>query len=425
MKRDHDPDRIYFYDNLRWLFVLLVVVQHSAVAYCGISWWPVAEPGLSMTALWAVSFCDASTMPMLFYIAGVFALPVLRRKGFGAFAAAKLKRLGLPWLVCVAVVCPIIPFVFFYARDGMMVTQGYWQSWLATNLSFFEFNFRLLQSSSEAVRGPVFCQYYMWFISLLLFLFLLLGLAHKAFSGWFEKDIGRAQPIRWGVVKTTLAVSMVGGGVILASVASITLMFHLSPQTKDPESWLMVFNVLQFQPARIFLYLACFGLGVLSWRNNWLGRGMFSGNIRAWLAPALVLYVAFMSFVYALFFGPPEMREIFGVGLFFSRNLLTIAMLGLFTALGKRYFNNSGKVARNLSANSYDIYLAHYALVIGFQLLLLAVPGLDLTLKFISVSLLAMACAWAAGNYLLRPKPIASVFAAGALVAGMSLFITP
>lgn len=418
-------ERIYFYDNLRWLFVILVVVQHSAVAYSGVAWWPVAESETSMLAVWAVSFCDACTMPMLFYIAGVFALPVLRRKGLGAFTIGKLKRLGLPWLVCILVICPIIPFVYYYARDGMVVSQGYWDSWLATNLSFFEFNFRLLESNADAVRGAVFCQYYMWFISLLLFFFMLFGLVHTAFRGWFDKEKNHDNPIKWGVLKMSAAVMLVGGAVFLFSVASVLVMFQLSPQTKDPESWLMVFNVLQFQPARIFMYLTCFGLGVLSFRNNWVERGMFTGNIRAWLTPTVVLYTAFMLAMHALIYGPPEMREPFGVALFFSRNLLTIAMLGFFTALGRKYLGHRGKVARNLAANSYDIYLSHYALVIWFQLLLLAMPGISPTIKFISVPVLATAYAWAISNSLLRPRPVASVFAAGALLAGMALYITP
>jgi peptidoglycan/LPS O-acetylase OafA/YrhL len=34
--------RVIFLDNLRYFFVLCVVLQHAANAYNGLAWWPVA-----------------------------------------------------------------------------------------------------------------------------------------------------------------------------------------------------------------------------------------------------------------------------------------------------------------------------------------------------------------------------------------------
>lgn len=425
MSVQNTTERLYFYDNLRWLFVILVVVQHAALAYSRVVWWPVAEQQKSLLADSILAFCDASTMPMLFYIAGVFALPVLRRKGLGAFTLGKLKRLGIPWLVCSLVICPIVPFVYHYTRGGLVLSKSYWDSWLTTMQSFLQFDFGLLPSMSTVMRQDIFYQRYMWFLGLLLAFFMVFGVAHAIWRGWFDNRDPSDDPIKMTGPKTMGFIAAIGGAVFVISCAVIMLMFALSPETTDPEVWFSVFNIVQFQPSRLFMYLTCFGLGVLSYRNNWTARGMFNGKIAVWLAPSLVLLVTYTWLRHTMFYGPPETMKLFGLLTFFARNLLSIAFLGLFTALGLQYWDTRGKVASNLAANSYDIYLSHYALVIWFQLLLLAMPGIGPTLKFISVSLLATAYAWAISNYLLRKRPAASVFAAGALAAGMAVFITP
>ncbi len=425
MSKDSKSERIYFYDNLRWLFVILVAVQHAALAYSRVGWWPVAEREKSMLADWLMAFCDASTMPMLFYIAGVFALPVLRRKGLGAFTLGKFKRLGLPWLVCGLVICPIVPFVYHYTRGGLILTRSYWDSWLVTMQSFLGFDFGLLPPMSTVMQQDIFYQRYMWFLGLLLAFFLIFGAAYALWRGWFDnREINQA-PINMTGLKTAGFIAATGGAVFLASCAVIMLMFVSSPGMTDPEVWFSVFNVIQFQPSRVFMYLTCFGLGVLSDRNNWTARGMFNGGIVSWLAPSLVLLAAYIWLRHIMFYGPAETMKLFGLLTFFSRNLLSIALLGLFTALGLKFWNTQGRVARNLAANSYDIYLSHYALVIWFQLMLLAMPGIGPTAKFITVATLAAAYAWAISNFLLRPRPIPAIGAAGALLAGMALWIKP
>ena len=77
--------RVFFFDNLRCFFVLCVVLQHAANAYNGMSWWPVAEETSSMVVGWLSAFFDAFTMPLLFYVAGYFAVPTMRKKGGAEF----------------------------------------------------------------------------------------------------------------------------------------------------------------------------------------------------------------------------------------------------------------------------------------------------------------------------------------------------
>ena len=95
-------NRLIFFDNLRLLLVLCVVFQHASNAYNSrLIWWPVADETISNLAEWVNAFIDAFAMPLLFYIAGYFAVPTMHKKGAVFFLKGKLKRLGAPWLICI------------------------------------------------------------------------------------------------------------------------------------------------------------------------------------------------------------------------------------------------------------------------------------------------------------------------------------
>ena len=71
------------------------------------------------------------------------------------------------------------------------------------------------------------------------------------------------------------------------------------------------------------------------------------------------------------------------------------------------------------------MYLSHYILVIGFQLVLLTLPGIPELLKFTLVSVLSLVCSYAVSQFLLKPFPRISVAAAGGLFIIMALVIRP
>ena len=73
-------NRLVFFDNLRFLIVLFVVLQHSGNAYSNLEWWPVVDNKTSMAVKWLNAFIDAFAMPLLFYIAGYFAVPVIKKR---------------------------------------------------------------------------------------------------------------------------------------------------------------------------------------------------------------------------------------------------------------------------------------------------------------------------------------------------------
>ena len=101
-------DRLIFFDNIRYLMVLLVVVLHSAGAYSNhTSWWTVNDTN-SIFFDYLLGVLDVFLMPTLFFIAGFFALPSLQQKGKWRFIKSKFRRLAIPWLLGIVLLIPII-----------------------------------------------------------------------------------------------------------------------------------------------------------------------------------------------------------------------------------------------------------------------------------------------------------------------------
>ena len=90
--------RMWFFDNLRAFIVLLVAVFHVAMGYTtwNLPWWYVNDIQQSKVFDVFVLSTDVYMMPILFFIAGYFALPVLVKKGMTAFWRDKLWRIVIP-----------------------------------------------------------------------------------------------------------------------------------------------------------------------------------------------------------------------------------------------------------------------------------------------------------------------------------------
>ena len=73
--------RLYFLDNLRAAVILLVIVFHIALGYMAppLAWWYVVDSQTSAAFIPFIVTVDVFIMPVMFWIAGYFTLPVLQR----------------------------------------------------------------------------------------------------------------------------------------------------------------------------------------------------------------------------------------------------------------------------------------------------------------------------------------------------------
>ena len=418
-------NRLFFLDNLRLFLVLCVVLEHSSHAYTNMTWWPVSDFVKSNIAVWLSAFTDAFAMPLLFYIAGYFAIPAIHKKGVRAFYIGKLKRLGIPWLICILTICPILPLIFHYTRNDFSFSASYWELWRDIMGNAFRFDVGIIHSMNELMKTNLFYQRYMWFLSLLLLFFLLFGIFYAINSSWF-KQITYSQPTGAPNVRSTLKILIsIGVLTVVCSFATVGAMFSLVPGLSNPEPLFTFGNIIQFRPSRLFFFIIYFILGILTFKYKWIERGTFPGHFRTWLIAFWISLVAFFSARHLMVNGPESLEKIFGAAFFLSLNFLSISVLGLSVSLALRHWNRPTGITQSLAASSYHIYLAHYLFVIVFQLILLAVPGLPGLLKFGMVAGLSIFCSYLFSQSIIKPRPKIAVSLAVSLFVIMVAVVRP
>lgn len=123
-----DKNRIHFIDYLRGFMVLLVVFDHSMHAYTTYfktGWYIPEFGGKLIFDLWHMQN-DVIMMPMLFFLAGMFVLPSLERRGFKSFITEKFFRLFVPMVLGIIILVP--PQVYYgkIATEKIPETTAYW-----------------------------------------------------------------------------------------------------------------------------------------------------------------------------------------------------------------------------------------------------------------------------------------------------------
>jgi fucose 4-O-acetylase-like acetyltransferase len=107
--------------------------------------------------------------PLLFFIAGYFSLPSLKKKGAGAFIKDKIKQLMIPWARAVLVVLPLA----LYDQP----VRPFWRYWLRTISNDLDFRLNFPQYGSHFPNVS-------WFISLLFTFFAVFALLHTMMREW-------------------------------------------------------------------------------------------------------------------------------------------------------------------------------------------------------------------------------------------------
>lgn len=418
-------NRVIFFDNLRWIFVLFVIVEHASNAYTNVYWWPVTEKYNSIIAGWLSAFSDAFAMPLLFYIAGYFAIPTIEKKGAVPFLKGKLKRLGIPWLVCILTICPILPLIYHFTKNELTLSTSYWELWVVLFKNAADFKIGLIVSMNDLMTNNQFYQRYMWFLSLLILFFIIFSLLHSLKKEWFGRSDKQIPPNDPSISSALKFLFGVGFLTTLFSFLMIGLIMAFGPKSSTPEPLFTFGNVLQFRPSRIFFFIIYFGLGLMTFRNRWIERGKFPGHFKAWTISFISLLIMYLFIHSQLHYGPDHLKDMYGAIFFFVLNFLTIATLGIFTSIGLRYWNKPRVFGRRMAGNSYDMYLSHYIFVLVFQLLLFTLPGVPVFLKFCLVSALSIISAYIVSQYFIKPFPRIAILATAIMLIAMLLLIRP
>jgi peptidoglycan/LPS O-acetylase OafA/YrhL len=420
---ESSENRILFLDNIRYLMVLFVIVIHAAVSYTNAGWWLVYDPKANAIIFTFIFFViDTFAMPTLFFIAGYFALPNIEKKGTIVFLKDKFTRLGIPWLICVIFVAPVMDYINHYTHGYSSLSYGqFWLQWLQ-RATDFQTGFLFPKSPTQ------FNQFAYWFISLLLFFFIIFSLIYALKKRLFPS--ASFLSAKTHSAKTMLLIMLFVGLLCPVSVAIRAVI-----PFPYPDPWVSVGNILQFQLGRLFMYMIYFALGVWACGRGWFVKVNFPGKPFFWISICAILCFGFIittSHLMADMTGDNNLMANFAkidkrilLTFLFYYSFLRVIFLIVFTSFALHYWNRPHWINQTLASNSYDIYLVHMPIVLVFQLLLVNLTGTSSFIKFGIVVFSSIFLSYAIAQYALKDHPRLSVAAVLVVFLVMVIFVYP
>ncbi|WP_158928123.1 acyltransferase [Acidisphaera sp. S103] len=328
--RDRQPNeqggRLIGLDYLRGFVIVMVVLHHSVLAYCGFGHFdarhylwssaPIVDSQRWVGFDIAVLFNDSYFMPLMFLLSGLFVGPSLRRKGRTAYLLDRLRRLGLPFALAVLTVMPLA----YYPSYRMTGSQiGFGAFWVQTVFD------------GPWPAGPA------WFVAVLF---------------GFDVMAVAIRPRPWH------------RGVSFIALAALSLATYLPLLVAFGSARWFAWGPFAIQASRVLLYAGYFYAGVA------IGPAIrVQGRRPVVLAAALfVLLLAVQSCRLHVPLLVPRIvwLVLYGVTVALFCAAATQAAVALFARFKRRF-----AVWDSLSANSYGIYLLHYPFVVWGQYALL------------------------------------------------------
>lgn len=360
--------RLLFVDNIRVLLIGLVFVVHLAITYGSpVGSWYYQEGVLSMpTAAVYVVFIglvQAFFMGLLFLLSGYFTPSSYDRKGNKQFLKDRLIRLGIPMLVFISIIEPVVDYVVALSNGSF---QG---SFLAFYGKYIIFGYGV-----------------MWFVLALLFFTF-------AYAGWRRLRPKPTKSRAFPKNAVIMAFALLLGAVSFA-VRLIFPIGYFSP-------------LFSFQYCFFMQYIALFIVGLIAYRSNWL-MTMPKETGKFWSKIAVVLLP-----VYAVLFIPTLLTggitSIFGglhwqaAAYAFWEQLFGIALMISLMVWFREHLNFQNGIMKGLSDSSFTAYIIQVPVLVFLSLGLQSVQ-LPLIVKFAIVSPIGVSLCYLSA-YLVRKIP--------------------
>jgi fucose 4-O-acetylase-like acetyltransferase len=361
MNIEFKKPRLLFLDNIRVLFVILVIFTHVRVTYGGEGWWyyiatinesnpldTFTEIFFYMTAGFAGIF-QASLMGLFFLMGSYFTPKSYDRKGVSAFWKERFLRLGIPLLLYIFIINPII--FYLLAAGGIQP----WSSYPRLQGSLIEYYLSSFQSLDNFIDFLT-----SWTITWFLIVLLIFTAIYTIWRQITKIDsIQKRIPTDLSIPKYIYLLLLAIGLGFLAFLVRINFPLNETP--------------LGLPLAYMIQYFMMFSVGIIAYRYGWFEK-MTRQHVKVWAITIFVIVVLFFTYFF-LIVGVDSDFSLFMGG--FNLNALifalvdNIACMGMIFVLVKIFyakFNKQGKILKNLADSSYYMYLIHPLVVIPVSL---------------------------------------------------------
>lgn len=380
-------------DSLRAFAMFLGILLHAAISFTAepIPFWPAHDVGGGVLADLFIFMVHDFRMQLFFLLGGFFAAMLRERCGLRGLVAHRLKRVGLPLLICTLTIQPLLQLVWMLgdlASVNVVVPGTLDLSKTRDELireEFVEFGF---------VRWLL--PLHLWFLNFLLWLCAIMVVADAIQNKLRGGRNGILSPRFRDVLTSSKR------WVVLPGVTSVLLIPMLLPMADTPRGWIP-------EPHTLLYYLFFFASGWFLWFH----RDCLPGLVRPWRSSLIVgnlvvlpiLLVICAQLLPALRAQGPEPRadpfpplrlvgNVFGA---LYTWLMIVGMLGLF----ERYCCADRVWVRWLSDSSYWCYVTSLLPLMGLQIIVAdwPIPGI---VKFVVLNAATMLILLVSYRYLVR-----------------------
>lgn len=343
-------NRIYWLDNLRTFAVFLVVLLHAGLVYesSGLTafFWIVDDPATNDLSGIVNLVLDIFVMSTIFFVAGFFAPPSLDKRTPWRFLQSKFKRLYIAWIIAVLTLIPLYKVIFLYSRG---LPQEHWTT-------YFHWT------------NGIWNQNWLWFLPIL-FLFDVLYVL---------------------LSRLNIDVRSITVGSAVGAAFALGFLYTLSIDLLGLQGWTKTF-LFDFQNERILIYFMIFMVGALCYRLRTFETA--PKNKRLYIAVSLTVWIPICLYLVLVIY--PLIQpgaHLFSVTLdrllfHFSFTVSLVSLLYLMINTFRYYLNGHGALSRELSRNSYPVYIIHTVVLGGIALVLMSV-GIPSLMKYVLLAVL-------------------------------------
>ena len=319
-------NRFAYLDNIRSLVIFLVLAVHSSVTYSGFGGWYYREIYPDQLSIIETiffgfhnSFLQSWIMGILFFISAFLAAKSLARHGTINFIKERCFRLGVPLILFVVVITPII----------ILILPG-------NNSDIIWLNY---------ATGPL------WFVEVLLIFCIIYALLKKCFSNSVK-------------IQEVSAIHIIFTIFVIGIIAFfVRLVFPIGA----------IYMNLQF--CFFTSYIVMFIAGIIIGENNLFDKIFCEKNIK-WLIYSVVIGIPLWAFI-MLFGGALDGKEYYNGGFYWQS--FAYALWESFIAIGfsiglislfRKKVNIINKFTGLVRDNAFGIYFFHPPIMIAISLLL-------------------------------------------------------
>jgi hypothetical protein len=367
--------RLLYIDNLRILLTILVIMHHFAIGYGapGGFWYsengPMSDVSEILLTLF-VAINQAFFMGFFFMISSYFSPGSIDRKGAGAYFKDRLKRLGLPILLYMLVIAPLLSYGSERIH-GSNVSLGGHLSLIYSSVG----NLGVAQ---------------LWFVAALLF-FAIVHVLWRLFAKPLS-DREEAAPSNRAIAIFALILGLV----------------TFTVRLWQPVGWEL--PIVNWQLPHFPQYIALYILGIVAYRRNWF-ETVTEGQRKVWSRMIAVLVALFPVLFIAAGALEGNADKAFGgfhwESLAYSvwEQFMCMAMVITLLVWFRGRFNEQGHLPKRMSGAAYATYIFHAPVIF---LVALALRGIrvDMALKYVLVAPFAVAAAFLVG-YAIKKLPVA------------------